>query len=69
MRHGTCAKATDATSAQTSHPTTAKAADVSSPKPAHVAAAESTTAVSSAATAAAGLRPRRDKAAGKQGAR
>jgi hypothetical protein len=66
MRHRTCTKATDATSAKTSNATAAKATHVGSAKAAaHVAAAESATAVSSAtATATAGLRTRSKQAAG-----
>ena len=76
MRHLACAKASDATTAEATHVaaaeathvTSTEAAHVTSTEAAHVASAKAAT-VPSAATAAAGLRPRGDKAAGKQGAR
>jgi hypothetical protein len=68
VRHVTCAKATNVACAKTSDATPAEAADVASAKAANVAATAAhmaaTTTVSSA-TAAAGLRSRGNKAAGK----
>jgi len=62
------AETTDVGSAKTSHVTSAKAADVTAAtKAAHVTATTKATTVSAAsATAAAGLRTRGNKAAGKQ---